>query len=274
MNEVSLRDGGRLSIALQGSGPPLLLIRPLGGSLVSWGPFAAALATETRVIAFDARGSGCSSAAPLLTTTRRMAADALAVLDALAIERAHVFGLSLGGMVASWLAVDAPTRVDRLVLASTPTRGIEVHPGGWQRGLALARCLLQFPRAAEACLATHVLSNAFRAAHPDEVTRIQARARERPASHCGLLALLGAAALHDFSARAGDIHADTLVLAGECDALLAVGEQRQFAARLPRARFALVPGAGHDVSAEAPTVVVALVLAHLRAAARAAPENR
>lgn len=203
-----------------------------------------------------------------------MAADALAVLDALAIERAHVFGLSLGGMVASWLAVDAPTRVDRLVLASTPTRGIEVHPGGWQRGLALARCLLQFPRAAEACLATHVLSNAFRAAHPDEVTRIQARARERPASHCGLLALLGAAAQHDFSARAGDIHADTLVLAGECDALLAVGEQRQFAARLPRARFALVPGAGHDVSAEAPTVVVALVLAHLRAAARAAPENR
>ncbi len=265
MTEVQLPDGGHLSIAVQGSGPPLLLVRPLGGSLVSWGAFAEVLAADARVIAFDARGSGCSSAAPFAMTTRRMAVDAVAVLDALALERADVFGLSLGGMVASWLAVDAPSRIRRLVLASTPVRGVDVHPGGWRRGLALARCLLQLPRAAEACLAMHVLSDEFRSTHLDEVARIQVRARERPASHLGLLTFLGAAALHDIEAHARDIHAETLVVAGERDALLPPVEQQRFAARLPAARFAVVRESGHDVAAEAPEVLAALVLAHLRA---------
>lgn len=264
MNEVVLPDGGRLSIALQGSGSPLLLVRPLGGSLVSWGPFADALASQMRVIAFDARGTGCSSSAPLSTTTQSMAADALAVLDALGIERAHVFGSSLGGMVASWLAIDAPARVDRLVLASTPVRGIDVLSGGWRRGLALARCFLQPPRAAQACLATHVLSSQFRAAHLDEVRRIQARARARPASHRGVLTLLRAAARHDIDARVRDIHATTLVIAGERDALLVAPKQRELTSLLRQARLAVVPSAGHDVSTEAPAVVADLVMSHLR----------
>ncbi len=265
MTEVRLADGGRLSVAVQGHGAPVLLVRPLGGSLESWGTFAETLARTARVVAFDARGSGCSSAAPFATTTRSMAADAVALLDALAIERADVFGSSLGGMVASWLAIDAPERVDRLILASTPVRGLDVHPGGWQRGLALARCLMQLPRAAEACLATHVLSHEFRARHPDEVGRIRARAAARPASHLGLLAHLAAAGVHDIRARLSAIGADTLVVAGKRDALLPAEEQARFAASLPRARFAVVADAGHDVTAEAPATVAGLVRAHLAA---------
>ena len=88
--EIRLADGGHLSVAVRGEGTPLLLIRPLGGSLVCWGSFAETLASGARVVAFDARGSGCSSAAPLATTTRSMAADAVAVLDAFAIGRADV----------------------------------------------------------------------------------------------------------------------------------------------------------------------------------------
>jgi pimeloyl-ACP methyl ester carboxylesterase len=273
MNEVKLPDGGRLAIAVQGSGRsrPLLLVRPLGGSLVSWGAFAELLAAEARVITFDARGSGCSSAAPFAMTTRRMAGDALAVLDALAVERADVFGLSLGGMVASWLAVDAAARLDRLVLASTPVRGANVHTGGWRRGLAMARCLMQLPRAAEACLATHVLSDEFRSAHRGEVARIRARARARPASHLGLLALLAAAGLHDIAAHLRDVRAETLVVAGGRDALLPSGVQERLAARLPDARFAVVPESGHDVAAEVPAVLAGLVLAHLRRPRRPAP---
>ncbi len=265
MTEVRLADGGRLSIGVQGRGAPLLLVRPLGGSLVSWGSFVETLARAARVVAFDARGSGCSSATPLATTTRSMAADAVAVLDALAIERADVFGSSLGGMVASWLAIDAPERVGRVILASTPVRGLDVHPGGWRRGLALAQCLVRPPRAAEACLATHVLSSEFRARHPDEVARIRARAEARPASHLGLLAHLAAAALHDIGTRRRDLGAVTLVLAGERDALLPAQQQRRFAASLPQAHFTVVPDAGHDVTAEAPAAVAGLVRAHLAA---------
>jgi len=261
--EIRLADGGHLSVAVQGEGMPLLLIRPLGGSLVSWGSFAETLASGARVVAFDARGSGCSSAAPLATTTRSMAADAVAVLDAFAIACADVFGSSLGGMVASWLAIDAPERVGRLILASTPVRGLDVHPGGWRRGLALARCLMQLPRAAEACLATQVLSSEFRARHPDEVERIRARAAARPASHRGLVVHLAAAALHDVGPRLRDLGAATLVVAGDRDALLPAREQERLAASLPRARFAVVPDAGHDVTAEAPAAVADLVRAHL-----------
>ncbi len=263
MTEVRLADGGHMSVAVQGEGTPLLLVRPLGGSLVSWGSFAETLASAARVVAFDARGSGCSSAAPLATTTRTMAADAVALLDALAIARADVCGSSLGGMVASWLAIDAPARVGRLILASTPVRGLAVHPGGWRRGLALARCLLQPPRAAEACLATHVLSTEFRARHPDEVARIRARAAARPASHLGLAAHLAAAALHDVGPRLRDVGAATLVVAGARDALLPAREQERLAAALPQAGFVVVPDAGHDLTAEAPAAVADLVRAHL-----------
>jgi 3-oxoadipate enol-lactonase len=260
---VDLPDGGRIAVAVRGKGPPVLLLRPLGGSLVSWGPFADALARRCRVIAFDPRGAGDSSPPPLGTTTRSMAVDALAVLDALAIERAHVYGLSLGGMVASWVAIDAPGRVARLVLASTPVRGSMLPAGGWRRALELARCLVRPARDAEACLAVAILSNGFRARRPDEVARIAERARARPASHRGLLTLLAAAAWHDVAARIGDVAADTLVLAGADDVLVRPEAQRALATRLPRARAAVVAAAGHDVSAEAPACVAEHVLGHV-----------
>ncbi len=84
-----------------------------------WGEFVTRLQDTFQVVSFDPRGVGLSSDVPRLYTTRAMARDGLALLDHLGIERAHVFGLSLGGMVASWLAIDAPTRVRSLALAST-----------------------------------------------------------------------------------------------------------------------------------------------------------
>jgi len=260
---VPLPDGGHISVAVQGSGPPLLLLRPLGGSVESWGSFATTLARDARIIAFDPRGAGCSSAAPIGTTTRSMAADAIAVLDAMAVERPHVFGLSLGGMVASWLAIDAPARIDRLVLASTPLRGLAVHAGSIERALALVRCMAQPASAAEACLATRILSPRFVAEHPEQVVQIQTRAQARPASHCGMLSLLWAAAMHDLRSRIGLIHADTLVLGGVRDVFVTVVAQQQLAEELQYGRFALVPDAGHDLSVEAPLTTADLVLGHI-----------
>ena len=72
-----------------------------------------------RVIAFDNRGCGASTVTPGPYTTAGMAADALALLDALGVARADVFGMSLGGMIAQELAIAAPERVGRLVLGCT-----------------------------------------------------------------------------------------------------------------------------------------------------------
>jgi len=255
-----LAGGGWLDFEVRGAGAPLLLLRPLGGNLLSWDRFGDALAERARVIAFDWRGAGASSPAPLPCGTRAMAREACALLDHLGVARADVYGISLGGMAASWLAIDAPERVGRLVLASTLPRGLAVRKGAAGRVFGLARCLARPARDAAACLATRMLSARFRRDHPDAVVRVQALARARPASHRGLLALLGAAAAHDVRARLADVQADTLVLVGDLDPLLTVATQRELLRAVPRATYQDIVDAGHDVSAEAPRATAACVL--------------
>src|SRR5215211_420992 len=105
-----------------GSGPPLLLIAGLSGNTLGWAMLQPTLAERFRVIAFDNRGAGRSSAPPGPYTTRRMADDAAALLDRLGVARAHVLGFSMGGMVAQELALHHPARVGRLVLYGTLAR--------------------------------------------------------------------------------------------------------------------------------------------------------
>lgn len=261
--QVRLPAGGHLYYEISGAGPPLLLLRPLGGSLVLWDRLRARLAQEVRVVAFDPRGCGRSSEPALLTTTRGMARDAVALLDALALPLVHVFGLSLGGMVAQWLALDAPGRVGGLVLASTAARGLDLSRHGVVRGLRLARCLLRSPRQAEACLVRRVLSHTFRREHPAEVARLAALAQAQPASRLGILAQAGAAASHDTHARLGALRARTLVLLGARDGLLRHESIAALAAAVPGARLETLDG-GHDLSLEAPEATAASILAFLR----------
>lgn len=257
---LALPDGGTLAYQVRGAGPPLLLVRPLGGSMLSWGAFATQLATHVQVIAFDARGTGASSHAPLGTSTRSMARDARALLDHLAIPRAHVYGISLGGMVASWLALDAPERVGQLVLASTLPRGAMVHAPSLRKALSYARCLLAPAPEAEARLAERILSTEFRARHPAAVAEIRAAAAARPASHRALLTLLWAAYRHDVVVRLHEIDAPVRVLIGARDPLLTLASQRELLGPLRRATYDVIEGAGHDVSAEAPALVAERVL--------------
>ena len=99
--------------------PPLLLSNSLGTSFEMWEPQMAALAARFRVVRYDSRGHGRSEVTPGPYTIAMLAQDAAGLLDALSIARAHFCGLSMGGMVGMWLGVNAPARVDRLVLANT-----------------------------------------------------------------------------------------------------------------------------------------------------------
>jgi 3-oxoadipate enol-lactonase len=265
MKTCPLADGGHLAFTESGSGEAVLLLRPLGGSLQAWGRFAELLSRAVHVIAFDPRGAaGGSSRAPVVTSTRSMAGDARALLDHLQLARVHLYGISLGGMVASWLAVDAPERVQRLILASTLPSGLEVSRDALGRGAAVARCMLKPAREAEACLAQRILSQEFRARHPEEVARIRAEALAQPASRAGLLQLMAAAARHDVRAQLGRILAPTLLLAGELDPLLTLSTQQELLHGIPDARLELIPNAGHDVSVEAPELTAERVIAHLQ----------
>lgn len=257
-----LPDGGRLAFQVkQGAddGPPILLHRPLGGTVAIWGAFLEALSGRFRVVAFDPRGVGRSSPASPLCTTAQMAADAVALLDHLGIEQAHVFGLSLGGMVAMRIALDAPSRVAKLVLASTTDRGIEISRTGLFRGLSFAACLARPADEVEACLAMRILSKRFRQERADEASRISEILRGEPSSRASLMKLVGAAARHDARAEIHRIRCPTLVLAAKDDPLLALPAEEALARRIPGATFDVISPSGHDMSLEQPVVTAARV---------------
>lgn len=129
-------DGCRLSYAVEGpeGRPFVLLSNALGTTRDLWrgqlGPFTGTF----RVVCYDTRGHGESGVPADGYTLDRLGRDAVAVLDAVGADRAHVCGLSLGGLTAMWLALHAPGRVERLVLANTAARiGSREH---WEERVA------------------------------------------------------------------------------------------------------------------------------------------
>src|SRR4051812_2142573 len=99
--------------------PVLVLSNSLGATLKMWNPQARALARTFRLVRYDTRGHGGSETPPGPYGIDDLGQDVVELLDHLDLERAHVAGLSLGGMTAMWLAIHAPRRVDRLVLLGT-----------------------------------------------------------------------------------------------------------------------------------------------------------
>jgi pimeloyl-ACP methyl ester carboxylesterase len=116
---VRVATGVRLNVSQTGTGEPLLLIMGTSGSLGLWEPLVAPFAARHRVIAFDNRGLGQSERGAERITMASLAVDAVALLDALEIERAHVLGWSLGSAVAQELALAHPNRLGGLVLYAT-----------------------------------------------------------------------------------------------------------------------------------------------------------
>ena len=250
-----LPDGGEIAYQIRGrvhGGTPLLLVRPLGGSTALWGSFRTVLSEKLEVISFYYRGSGHSTQAPAWVTTKGLARDGLGVLDHLGATRAHVFGISLGGMAATWLALLAPARVAKLCLAATPARGIELTHTALRRDLALAACFARPLPEVEAHLVDRILSRRFREGHPEEVRRIERALHAQPATRTALIKHAVAAFLHDARRELHRIHAPTLVLAGQDDELLGTGPPRALAAAIPGAMFEIIAASGHDVTLEQP----------------------
>ncbi|NUT54398.1 MAG: alpha/beta fold hydrolase [Thermoleophilia bacterium] len=240
----------RIAWERRGAGEPLLLIHGLGYARWGWEPVLEQLARSFGVILFDNRGIGESDAPPGPYTVPELAADALQVLDEAGVERAHVLGTSLGGMVAQELALASPQRVDRLVLACTTPGGPESFPMP-ERTVQLMTGGATLRQFVENALAD--------GAEPELVERIL-RHREATAQPFEAWAAQAAAgAGFDALDRVAEIAAPTLILHGTEDAVVDSRNTALLALRIPDARVELFPGGGHLFFWEQPDRFAAVV---------------
>jgi 3-oxoadipate enol-lactonase len=235
------------------SSPPLLLSNSLGTSLEMWEPQMAALAGRFRVIRYDSRGHGQSTVPPGPYTIEQVANDALGLLDALKVPRAHFCGLSMGGMVGMWLGIHAPQRIDRLVLANTAARigTAEV----WNARIDAVQ------KGGVKSIASAVLARWFSAPLLEAPTPIIARMRVtlEGVSADGYAA--SCAAVRDMDQRhlVGRIHAPTLVIAGTDDFATPAADGRYVADQIPNARYVELPAAHLSNVQAAPAFTQALM---------------
>jgi 3-oxoadipate enol-lactonase len=242
VSTVAQSPGARIAWEAVGDGPPLLLIHGLGYARWGWGPVVAPLAERFRVVSFDNRGIGESDAPPGPYSVADLTADTIAVLDAAEIERAHVIGTSLGGMVAQELALSFPERVDLLVLACTTPGGAGAHPMPDRTVELLQEATMLAPE-----VALHrFVENALATDAPDELVEQIFRVRlEHPPDPAGWQAQAAAGATFDVFDRLGEISAPTLVLHGTDDGVIDVRNAALLAERIPGARLELFEGGGH-----------------------------
>jgi 3-oxoadipate enol-lactonase len=225
----------------QGQGPPILLIMGLAWPSYMWYRTRPVLAAQYRTLALDNRGIGQSDVPPGPYPIALMASDAAAVLDAAGIESAHVFGVSMGGMIAQEFALQYPKRVRSLILGCTA-------PGGTHTVQAAPKVLeVLFARG----LSPEEFAEAINPFIYDAATpraRIDAdmaiRRQWYPTPEGYTAQLQGIMAWEAYS-RLPQIAAPTLVVHGDSDLLLPPENGRLVAARIPGAKLVMLPHAGH-----------------------------
>jgi pimeloyl-ACP methyl ester carboxylesterase len=262
---ITTHRGCRLYWELDGdpSAPPLLLVRGLARSARYWAGLRELLAPRFRLILVDNRGIGRSDAPRPPYSTALMADDTAAVLDDAGVARAHVFGMSLGGMIVQQLALRHPARVDRLVLGCTSPGGRNAVRFPLRAVLNLVRSGLAPPERALRIVAPYLLSAQTLRERPDVIDSWQAITRAEPPRLRGLIGQLSAAARHDAWERLPGIGAPTLVLTGDADRLIPHHNSRLLAQRIAGARLQLIAGAGHDFAADRPAETAAALTAFL-----------
>lgn len=225
--------------------PVVVLSNSLGTNSSMWDLQAAALEQKFRLLRYDTRGHGQSSATPGPYSIEQLARDVLSLLDALRIDRVHFCGLSMGGMIGMWLGVNAPKRLRKLVLCNTApkigtakvwnTRIENVRKGGMK---SIAPGVLE-----------RWFTPEFRASSPQVVASVLKMLETTPPE--GYIACCAAVRDMDQRDAISAIRVPTLVIAGARDPATPPAESRSLAERIPGAQFAELPAA-HLSNLEAP----------------------
>jgi len=239
-------------------GSPLVLSASLGTTHAMWEPQLEALAPEHRLIRYDYRGHGASPVPPGDYSIADLGADALALLDRLEIPVTAWCGISLGGMVGLWLAINAPERIERLVVICSSAYA--PPPSRWLDRAATVRAAGTVAAVADAVL-ERWFTDEFEESNPAAVARAGTMLRATPAEgYAGCCAVLAALDLRDGLRL---VSAPTLIVSAAQDTALPPEHGRAIAAAVPGARFELIAHAAHLANIEQADAVNRLILEHL-----------
>jgi 3-oxoadipate enol-lactonase len=238
--------------------PVLVLSNSIGSTSAMWDPQIGPLSERFRVVRYETRGHAGAPVPGGPYALGQLGGDVIALLDRLDVERAHFAGLSLGGMTGMWLGVNAPERIDRLVLLCTsamlardvdwPGRARTVRAEGTQ---AVAEGTVE-----------RWFTARFRQSNPEVTERWRATIAATPAEgYAGCAEAIGTMDLEDEIAA---VRAPTLVIAGRHDPATPPPHGELIASRIPGARLEIVDGA-HLSNIECSDEVTALMLDHLEA---------
>ncbi|HEV3040999.1 MAG TPA: alpha/beta fold hydrolase [Candidatus Angelobacter sp.] len=239
---IAINQGVKIFWNEEGAGEPLLLIMGLGYSSAAWYRTRPVLSSKFRTIALDNRGVGQSDMPPGPYPIAVMASDAAAVLDAAGVESAHVFGISMGGMIAQEFALQYPDRVRSLILGCTAAGGpTAVRAEPEVTDMIMARGSMTPEQAAQAAI-PFIYDPGTPRRLIEEDLAVRRPWFPRPEAYNAQLKGILAWSSYD---RLTQIAAPTLVIHGESDRLVPSGNGKLIAEKIPGARLVMLPQASH-----------------------------
>jgi 3-oxoadipate enol-lactonase len=254
-------DGVKIYWEELGQGAPLLLIMGLGWASYLWHRTRPVVAQRYRTITLDNRGVGRSDIPEGPYPIAVMASDAAAVLDAAGVESAHIFGISMGGMIAQEFALQYPGRVRSLILGCTTPGGpasVRAEP----EVLQILMSRHENPEEAAKAIGPYI----YDANTPRERIEEDMVIRRKwfPTADAYFAQLQGILAWEAYS-RLAQVAAPTLAIHGDSDKLVPPANGNLLAARIPGAKLEIIPHCSHILTTDQPTIVHKLVLDFLSA---------
>jgi len=242
-------NGININYVVDGSAgaPWLVFSNSLATNLASWEDQAREFQGAFRVLRYDQRGHGGTEAPGGRYTFELLMDDVLALMDALAIDKAHFAGLSMGGATALGLAEQHPERLDKVIVCDSSCQSTPATAQQWEERIAVAES------EGMAALVEPTVARWFPAeiikANPPYLDRIRQMIRSTPAA--GFIGCAAALAAHDYASAAGTVKRPVLFLAGEKDGVTPAA-MRKLNAALPGSKYVELAGAGHISNLDQP----------------------
>jgi len=227
--------------------PWLVFSNSLATNLSMWDPQVVDFSRSFRVLRYDQRGHGGTDAPAGRYTYATLVTDALALFDALDIERSHFCGLSMGGATALGLAQLHPDRVNRIVVADSPAMSTPATAQQWEERIALAQ------KGGMEALVESTMARWFppetHAASPPHLEKVRQMIRTTPVK--GFIGCAAALADHDYNTAVSTVTRPVLFIAGAKDGVTPAA-MKDMSARLEGSRYVELEGAGHISNLDRP----------------------